>query len=103
MIPRSQNVLSGRYSRGEGFGESRKSGTCFSPSQSNLGLVSSRFARFVRNREIYNPGMASGPVLFKIKGKVGFSYFWGSKKQKQRKTNENNRGNLLNVGFRSSK
>ena len=41
----------------------------FSPSRSNLGLVSSRFAGFVRNREKYNLGMVSGPVLLKIKGK----------------------------------
>ena len=34
-----------------------------------VGLVSSRLAGFVRNREIYNLGMVSGPVLLKIKGK----------------------------------
>ena len=49
------------------FGESRD--LVFSPSRSNLGLVSSRLAGFVRNREIYNLGMVSGPVLLKIKGK----------------------------------
>ena len=48
------------------FGESRD--LVFSPSRSNLGLVSSRLAGFVRNREIYNLGMVSGPVLLKIKG-----------------------------------
>ena len=42
----------------------------FSPSRSNLGLVSSRFAGFVRNREIYKLGMVSRPALFKIKGKT---------------------------------
>ena len=51
------------------FGESRD--LVFSPSRSNLGLVSSRFAGFVRNREIYNLGMVSGPVLLKIKGTSG--------------------------------
>ena len=40
----------------------------FSPSRLYLGLVSSRFAGFVRNREIYNLDMVSGPVLLKIKG-----------------------------------
>ena len=49
-----------------GFGESRD--LVFSPSRSNLGLVSSRFAGFVRNREIYNLGMVSGPVLLRIMG-----------------------------------
>ena len=49
------------------FGESRD--LVFSPSRSNLGLVSSRLAGFVRNREIYNLGMVSGPVLLKLKGK----------------------------------
>ena len=51
------------------LGLSVKVGTLFlSPSRSNLGLVSSRLAGFVRNREIYNLGMVSGPVLLKIKG-----------------------------------
>ena len=49
-----------------GLGESRE--LVFSPSRSNLGLASSRLAGFVRNREIYNLGMVSGPVLLKIKG-----------------------------------
>ena len=48
------------------FGESRD--LVFSPSRSNLGLVSSRLTGFVRNREIYNLSMVSGPVLLKIKG-----------------------------------
>ena len=47
------------------FGESRD--LVFSPSRSNLGLVSSRLAGFVRNREIYNLGMVSGPALLEIK------------------------------------
>ena len=52
------------------LGLSVKVGTFFfSPSRSNLGLVSSRFAGFVRNREIYNLGMVSGPILLKIEGK----------------------------------
>ena len=66
------------------FGESRD--LVFSPSRSNLGLVSSRLAGFVRNREIYNLSMVSGHVLLKIKGKVEFSYFGGPKKQKRSKT-----------------
>ena len=48
----------------------KKCDLVFSPSRSNLGLVSSRFAGFVRNREIYNLGMVSGPVLLKIKGEI---------------------------------
>ena len=43
------------------FGESRD--LVFSPSRSNLGLVSSRLAGFVQNREILNLSMVSGPVL----------------------------------------
>ena len=50
------------------FGESRDLG--FSPSRSILGLVSSRLAGFVRNREIYNLGMVSRLVLKKIRGQV---------------------------------
>ena len=50
-----------------GFGGSRD--LVFSPSRSNLGLVSSRLAGFVRNHEIYNLDMVSRPVLLKIKGK----------------------------------
>ena len=37
----------------------KKCDLVFSPSRSNLGLVSSRFAGFVRNREILNLGMVS--------------------------------------------
>ena len=43
------------------FGESRD--LVFSPSRSNLDLLSSRSAGFVLNREIYNLGMVSIPVL----------------------------------------
>ena len=54
----------------------KKCDLVFSPSRSNLGLVSSRFAGFVRNRELYNLGMVSGPVLNKNKGKkFGFHTF----------------------------
>ena len=56
-----------------GLSESRE--LVFSPSRSNLGLVSSRFRGFVRNREIYNLGMDSGPVLLKIKGKCWIFIF----------------------------
>ena len=66
-----------------GFGESRD--LVFSPSRSNLGLVRSRLAGFVRNREIYNLGMVSGPVLLKIKGKCWIFILLGS--TKKRKTN----------------
>ena len=59
----------------------------FSPSRSNLGLVSSRLAGFVRNREIYNLGMVSGPVLLKIKGTSWIFMFLGSKKRKKTETN----------------
>ena len=68
-----------------GFGESRD--LVFSPSRSNLGLVSSRLAGFVRNREIYNLGMVSGPVLFKIKGTRWIFIFSGSKKRNKIETN----------------
>ena len=61
-----------------GFGESRD--LVFSPSRSNLGLVSSRLAGFVRNREILNLGMVSGPVLLKIKGKSWIFILLGFKK-----------------------
>ena len=66
------------------FGESRD--LVFSPSRSNLGLVSSRFAGFVRNREIYNLGMVSGPVLPKIKGNFGIFIFWGQTNETNEKT-----------------
>ena len=62
------------------FGESRD--LVFSPSRSNLGLVSSRLAGFVRNREIYNLGMVSRPVLVKINGKCWIFIFWGFEKNK---------------------
>ena len=64
-----------------GLSESRD--LVFSPSRSNLGLVSSRFAGFVRNRAIYNLGMVSGPVLLKIRGTCRIFIFVGSKKRKQ--------------------
>ena len=48
--------------------------------------MSSRLAGFVRNREIYNLGMVSGPVLLKIKGTSWIFIFLGSKKRKQLKT-----------------
>ena len=64
-----------------GFGESRD--LVLSPSRSNLGLVSSRLAGFVRNREIYNLGMVSEPVLLRIKGKSRIFILSGSKKTKQ--------------------
>ena len=60
----------------------------FSPSRSNLGLVSSRLAGFVRNREIYNLGMVSGPVLLEMKGKSWIFIFLGFE-QKEKKTNTN--------------
>ena len=80
------------------FGESRD--LVFSPSRSNLGLVSSRFAGFVRNREIYNLGMVSGPVLLKIKGKSWIFILVGVKKLKKNGKVGRNRSN---VGPRSSK
>ena len=64
---KSKRVFLGGIRLVRGFGESHD--LLFSPSRSNLGLVSSRFAGFVRNREIYNLGMVSGLVLLKIKGK----------------------------------
>ena len=42
----------------------------------------------MRNREIYNLGMVSGPVLLKIKGKSWIFIFWGSKKRKKNETND---------------
>ena len=70
-----------------GFGESRD--LVFSPSRSNLGLVSSRLAGFVRNREIYNLGIVSRPVLLKIEGKSWIFIFSGFKKRKKRKQIKN--------------
>ena len=66
-----------------GFGESRD--LVFSPSRSNLGLVSSRLAGFARNREIYNLGMVSGPVLSKNKRKNWIFMFFGFNKLKKTK------------------
>ena len=80
------------------FGESRD--LVFSPSRSNLGLVSSRLAGFVRNREIYNLGMVSGPVLLKIKGKSWIFILVGINKLKTKGTVERN---LSNLGLWSSK
>ena len=68
------------------FGESRD--LVFSPSRSNLGLVSSRFAGFVQNREIYNLGMVSGPALLKIKGTSWIFILLGFNKRKKRKKND---------------
>ena len=65
------------------FGASRD--LVFSPSRSNLGLVSSRLAGFVRNREIYNLSMVSGPVLLKLKGKGWVSMLLGVKKMKKKR------------------
>ena len=47
--------------------------------------MSSRLAGFVRNREIYNLGMVSGPVLLKTKAKCWIFHTFGVKK-KQTKT-----------------
>ena len=60
----------------------KKCDLVFSPSPSNLGLVSYRFAGFVRNREILNFGMVSGPVLLKIKGRSWIFIFWGKESEK---------------------
>ena len=68
------------------FGESRD--LVFSPSRSILGLVSSRLAGFVQNREIYNLGMVSGPVLLKIKGTSWSFTFLASKQRNNEKTND---------------
>ena len=69
------------------FGESRD--LVFLPSRLNLGLVSSRLARFVRNREIYNLGMVVGRVLLKNKGTSWIFMFLGSTKRKKSKTKLN--------------
>ena len=58
------------------FGESHD--LVFSPSRSNLGLVSSRLGQPVANREIYNLSMVSRPVLFKIKG-TSWMFIFGCK------------------------
>ena len=70
----------------------------FSPSRSNLGLVSSRLAGFVRNREIYNLGMVSGPVLLKIKGKSWIFIFWGVKQNKTKSKKNDEIGQMLVSG-----
>ena len=46
--------------------------------------MSSRFAGFVRNREIYNLGMVSGPVLFKNKGEKSDFHVFGVSKNESR-------------------
>ena len=79
-----------------GLSESRE--LVFSPSRSNLGLVSSRLAGFVRNHAIYNLGMVSGPVLLKIKGKSWIVIFWGSKKQKKTMKKKDGIGQMLVSG-----
>ena len=66
------------------FGERRD--LVFSPSRSNLGLVSSRFAGFVRNREIYNLGMVSGTVLQKIEGQSWIFILLGVNESKTNET-----------------
>ena len=66
---------------GRAFGERRDLVfSLFSPSRPNLGLVSSRFAGCVRNREISNLGMVSGPVLLKVKGTSWIFILLGVKK-----------------------
>ena len=66
------------------FGESRD--LVFSSSRSNLGLMRSRLAGFVRNREIYNMGMVSGPVLLKQKVKAEFPILVWVKNETQNQT-----------------
>ena len=46
------------------------------------GRIELSFCWRTPRREIYNLGMVSGPALLKIKGTIGFSYFWDQ-------TNEN--------------
>ena len=92
VIPRSQIVTLEGIRLVRASGESRD--LVFPPSRSNVGLVSSRLAGFVRNRQIYNLGMVSRPVLFKIKGRVGFSYFRGS----TNKQNENKMKQIDKIG-----
>ena len=61
----------------------------FSPSRSDLVVQSSRFFFQIPDREIYNLGMVSGPVLFRIKGESWVFIFLGFKKnKKQRNENE---------------
>ena len=94
--PRSQNMFFEGMHLVRVFGEIRE--LVFSPSRSNLGLASSRLAGFVRNREIYNLGMVSGPVLLKIKGKSWIFIFVGSNKTKKKESR-----NRSNAGFQSSR
>ena len=56
------------------FGESRD--LVLSPSRSDL-VVQSCYFFGVANREIYNLGMVSGPVLLKIKGNGLVFVLWG--------------------------
>ena len=65
------------------FGESRD--PVLSPSRSNLGLVSSRLAGFVRNREILNLSMVSAPVLLKIKRTSWIFILLASNKRNKKK------------------
>ena len=79
----------------------KKCDLVFSPSRSNLGLVSSRFAGFVRNREILNLGMVSGPVLLKIKGKSWIfikNWIWGGSKDQKKTKKWNEIGQTLVSG-----
>ena len=78
------------------FGESRD--LVFSPSRSNLGLVSFRLTGFVRNREIYNLGMVSGPVLLKIKGSSWMFILLGVNKTKKKTKTNNEIGQMLVSG-----
>ena len=52
------------------FMKNERRNVVFSPSRSNLGLVSSRLGHPVANREIDNLTTVSEPVLFKTKGKI---------------------------------
>ena len=63
-------------------GESRD--LVFSPSRSNLGLVSSRLGQPLANHEIYNLSMVSGPVLLKVKG-TSWIFIFGGVKQTNKK------------------
>ena len=102
MIPRSQNVFFGRYTPGWAFVESRD--LVFSPSRSNLGLVSSRLAGLVHNREIYNLSMVSGLVLLKIRGNTWIFIFLGPTQTNTTKTKTQRKGrNRSSVDLRSSR
>ena len=52
----------------------------------------------MRNREIYNLGMVSGPVLFKIKGKCWIVIFLGSRKTNNQKLKKHEIGEMLISG-----